>query len=198
MLSKSYFNKLNEGEFWMKRCVLLAVSFLMATMLFAGPFGLEMGMTLEEIREKCGSSKVKCIDGDVYDIRPPKSSELFPIYYASIDDAFGLYCIKVFSSFRSYSDCLLLFNDLAKRFEAYYGKSQNTKKVKDIPPVYITFSPDTIIQYQWELPQCKKLGKEKIASVIFSIEEITQDQGCVMLSYKFNNAKEVLENNSPF
>ena len=98
----------------------------------------------------------------------------------------------------SYSDCLLSFNVLAQRFEAYYGKSQNTKKVKDITPVYITFSPDTIIRYKWELPQCKKLGKEKIASVILSIEEITQDEGCVMLSYKFNNAKEVLENNSPF
>ena len=36
----------------MKRFVLLAVSFLMATMLFAGPFGLEMGMTLEEIKKK--------------------------------------------------------------------------------------------------------------------------------------------------
>ena len=47
MLSKSYFNKLNKGEFWIKRFVLLAVLFLMATMLFAGPFGLEMGMTLD-------------------------------------------------------------------------------------------------------------------------------------------------------
>ena len=36
----------------MKKFILLAVSFLMATMLFAGPFGLEMGMTLEEIKKK--------------------------------------------------------------------------------------------------------------------------------------------------
>ena len=75
----------------MKRFVLLAVLFLMATMLFAGPFGLEMGMTLDEIKAKCGSSKVKCIEGDVYDIRPPKPSEFFSLYCAFVDDAFGLY-----------------------------------------------------------------------------------------------------------
>lgn len=33
----------------MKKIVLFAIAFLMVNVLFAGPFGLEMGMTLEEI-----------------------------------------------------------------------------------------------------------------------------------------------------
>lgn len=36
-------------EFYMKKIVLFAIAFLMVNVLFAGPFGLEMGMTLEEI-----------------------------------------------------------------------------------------------------------------------------------------------------
>ena len=58
----------------MKKFVLLVVAFLMANALFVDPFGLKMGMTLEEIKEKCGWSNVVHISNDVYDIKPPKPS----------------------------------------------------------------------------------------------------------------------------
>ena len=75
----------------MKRFVLLAVSFLMATVLFAGPFGLEMGMTLEEIKAKCGGKEPEYKGrGYVYKIEPIKKDGTFTDYSACVHDSLGL------------------------------------------------------------------------------------------------------------
>ena len=58
----------------MKKVIFLIVFALIMSVGFAGPFGLEMGMTLEEIKEKCGWSNVVHISDDMYDIKPPKPS----------------------------------------------------------------------------------------------------------------------------
>lgn len=115
----------------MKKFILLAVLFLMATMLFAGPFGLEMGMTLDEIKAKCGSSNVECIDGDGYKIKPPKPSFYFDhLYGALVDDTFGLYALSGVTKPTSYSHCLALLNTITGLIEAHYGKAQEDKETK--------------------------------------------------------------------
>lgn len=63
----------------MKKIVLFAIAFLMVNVLFAGPFGLEMGMTLEEIKEKCGWNNVEHIEKDMYKIKPPGLQALLTI-----------------------------------------------------------------------------------------------------------------------
>ena len=183
----------------MKKFVLLAVSFLLSTMLFAGPFGLEMGMTLDEIREKCGSSNVVYIANDVYDIKPPKPSSFFKhSYVAFVDDTFGLYGIGGVGTPMSYGDCLVTLNTLASHLESYYGKPQETVKLKDITSAHMTFNPDTVVKYCWRLPDCKKLEKEKVSEVIVLIDELNQDVGIVRIQYAFNNREKVMENATPF
>ena len=185
----------------MKKLVLLVVSFLMANILFADPFGLEMGMTLEEIKKKCGSSNVECIDGDGYKIKPPKPSFYFDhLYGAFVDDTFGLYALSGVTKPTSYSYCLALLNTIAERIEAHYGKAQEERKLKDITPtpIFMTFNPDTIIAYYWKLPECKKLEKEKVSEVFIYIDELTQDVGAVMIRYRFNNFDDAMEDKSPF
>lgn len=64
------------------------------SVVFAGPFGLEMGMTLEEVKEACSSyiysiSSVK----DMYEIYPEKAHSSFDKYYAYIDEKYGLYAV---------------------------------------------------------------------------------------------------------
>ena len=183
----------------MKKFVLLVVAFLMANALFAGPFGLKMGMTLEEIKEKCGWSNVVHISNDVYDIKPPKPSSFFKhSYVAFVDDTFGLYIIGGLGTPMSYGDCLVILNGLANHLENYYGKPQTTEKLKDITSVHMTFNPDAVVTYRWKLPECKKLEKEKVSKVVAFIDELNQDVGMVRVQYSFNNCEKVIENATPF
>ena len=100
----------------------------------------------------------------------------------------------------SYSYCLALLNTITGRIEAHYGKAQEERKLKDITPtpIFMTFNPDTVIEYCWKLPECKKLEKEKVSHVLIYIDELTQDVGAVMIKYKFNNFDDAMEDKSPF
>lgn len=62
----------------------------------------------------------------------------------------------------------------------------------------MTFNPDTIIAYCWELPECKKLEKEKVSKVFALIDELNQDVGIVRVQCLFNNREKVMENATPF
>lgn len=62
--------------------------------VFAGPFGLDMGMTLEEVAEACGGIEPEYISDDRYYIQPVKSHPLFEGYVVWISEAEGLYYIK--------------------------------------------------------------------------------------------------------
>lgn len=182
----------------MKKIVLFAIAFLMVNVLFAGPFGLEMGMTLEEIKEKCGWNNVEHIEKDMYKIKPPRSSSSFDNYFVFVDDTFGLHSITAWTKVMSHKECLLSLEGLNGRLKTYYGEPQKIKRFKDITSVYMTFDPDTITQYNWKLPECKKLEKEKIANVFVWVAELSQDAGAVVIRYYFDNSEKVMENQSPF
>ena len=179
----------------MKRFVLLVVSFLMATMLFAGPFGLEMGMTLDEIREKCGSSNVEGIQGGVmWYIKPPRPSNYFSSYEAWCDDSAGLHTVAANTFIMPYKQCILSLESVFSLLKSYYGEPQEVTQLKDGTHVYMTSeSPDTIVQYGWRLPECKKLEKENVYRLHIWIGEMNQDQGIVRIMYFFDNYKKLME-----
>lgn len=84
-------------------CGLLSVFFLSG--LCAGPFGLSMGMNLDEIRDACGGvrpEKAAEFDfdfgDDVYVIFPEKTHSAFEVYFAWVDEDAGLYAIRAASS----------------------------------------------------------------------------------------------------
>lgn len=68
--------------------------FICSLSVFAGPFGLDMGMTLEEVAEACGGIEPEYISDDRYYIQPVKSHPLFEGYVVWISEAEGLYYIK--------------------------------------------------------------------------------------------------------
>lgn len=79
-------------------CGLLSVFFLSG--LCAGPFGLSMGMNLDEIRDACGGvrpEKAAEFDfdfgDDVYVISPEKTHSAFDVYFARVNENAGLYRI---------------------------------------------------------------------------------------------------------
>ena len=183
----------------MKRVALLVVSFLMVTMLFAGPFGLEMGMTLNEIREKCGWSNVECIENGVYRVEPPRKSSSFGVYFAFVDDTFGLHATSANSVIMPYKQCIIHLRDLFNRLRAYYGEPQMRTLLKDINPVYMASeSPDTVVQHTWKRPECKKLEKENVDSLTILIRELSEDVGDVRITYCFDDHKKVVGDVTPF
>lgn len=183
----------------MKRVALLVVSFLMATMLFAGPFGLEMGMTLNEIREKCGWSNVECIENGVYRVEPPRKSFSFGVYFALVDDTFGLYSVSANTVVMPYKQCIIHLRNSFNRLGPYYGEPQMRALLKDMNPAYMASeSPDTVVQYTWKRPECKKLEKENVDSLTIWISELGEDAGCVSITYCFDNHKKVVGEVTPF
>jgi hypothetical protein len=61
--------------------------------VFGGPFGIDMGMSLAEVRQV---SKMipKLIQDNVYEITPPKTNDMFKTYYVRIDPEYGVYWLK--------------------------------------------------------------------------------------------------------
>lgn len=78
----------------MKKTILLSVLFIFGVIsAFAGPFGLSMGMSLEEIVAEC-TDEPKYIADDRYLIQPTKSHPLFENYIAWVSETNGLYYYK--------------------------------------------------------------------------------------------------------
>lgn len=63
----------------------------------SGAFGLNMGMTLSEIKNACNKVSPKQIEGDKYYVYPIKTHPLFKYYIAYVDDSQGLYCLQAVS-----------------------------------------------------------------------------------------------------
>lgn len=61
--------------------------------VFAGPFGIDMGMSLAEVKQVCKTAP-KHIQDNVYERTPPKINDMFETYYIRIDPDYGVYWLK--------------------------------------------------------------------------------------------------------
>lgn len=61
--------------------------------VFAGPFGIDMGMSLAQVKQVC-KTPPKLIQDNVYEITPPKTNDMFETYYIRIDPEYGVYWLK--------------------------------------------------------------------------------------------------------
>ena len=65
----------------MKKLIsIFTLLFVYSLSVFAGPFGLDMGMTLEDVTKACGGNEPEYISDDRYYIQPIKSHPLFEGY----------------------------------------------------------------------------------------------------------------------
>lgn len=107
--------------------------FICSLSVFAGPFGLDMGMTLEEVAEACGGIEPEYISDDRYYIQPVKSHPLFEGYVVWISEAEGLYYIKGISREIQANDygteVKQEFAKLLSPLERKYGKFAKIDKI---------------------------------------------------------------------
>lgn len=114
--------------------------FICSFFVCAGPFGLNMGMTLEDVTKACGGNEPKYISDDRYYIQPVKSHPLFEDFVVWISKTEGLYYIKGISreiQANSYgTEVKQEFAKLLSPLERKYGKFSKVDKI----------SSDTIFQ----------------------------------------------------
>ena len=109
--------------------------------IFAGPFGLTMGMSMSEVTKACGGNRPERIENDDrYYIMPEKKHSTFKKYIAWIDDEHGLYRVRGISDTIATDkygrEVQNLFYSFEERVEAIYGKAQIIDQLLDKASLY--------------------------------------------------------------
>ena len=76
----------------MKKVVMFSILLLCSVVLFAGPFGLEMGWTKQDLIEN--DVEILLEEGNAFLVAPPAPHSSFDTYLVDIDLDFGLYLIS--------------------------------------------------------------------------------------------------------
>lgn len=123
----------------MKRLFLAVMLIIGATFTYAAPFGLKMGMTIDEIAEQC-ESEPSFVKDDIYMVTPIKKHPIFDYYAVYVNEKTGLYHIRAISapiSTNKYGTELKnSFNTVKDRIAKTYGKPKVTDKYNNSSDSY--------------------------------------------------------------
>ena len=112
---------------------------LLSTFIYAAPFGLKMGMTIEEIAEQC-EEEPSLVKDDIYLIKPINSHPLFDYYAVYISDKTGLYQIRAISapitSNKFGTELKNAFTNVKDRIAKVYGKPKINDRYNNMADSY--------------------------------------------------------------
>ena len=149
--------------------------------LFAYPFGLKMGMTLDEIAEKCGGKEPEYVGGGaMYNIDPIKKDNHFVEYVALVHDDLGLFGITAYTKPEDIEECKQRFKLLSLRLGVVYGKGMEGGS-----------------GIMWIPGENRALGNEKLDCISLSMEN-KGEKKCCSLFYMFENYDQAKDAFSPF
>lgn len=126
----------------MKKKLLITILIsILSISIFASPFELAMGMTLQEITEACNGNEPHKVEEEVYLIQPAKAHPLFDYYAVYVNEKVGLYQIRALSSpinSNKYGEEIQnAFLELKDRISKTYGKPEIIDTVdKNISSTY--------------------------------------------------------------
>ncbi len=116
----------------MKRFLALLIFALFPLAIFAAPFGLKMGMTLDQIAEQC-EEEPSYVKDDVYLVKPIKKHPLFSYYAVYVNEKTGLYQIRAISdsvTCNKYgTEIQNAFNSVKDRIAKTYGRPKIINKL---------------------------------------------------------------------
>lgn len=188
----------------MKKLLLILIFALFSFTIFAAPFGLKMGMSIDEISAQC-EEEPSFVKDDVYLIKPKKNHPLFSYYAVYVNEKVGLYQIRAVSdsvTCNNYgTEIQNTFNSVKDRIAKTYGKPKIINKVDSNLSDYMR-------QDKWWFQNLKN-GAQQLSAVwgektqlADSLETVALD--CVadntvfhfedahlVLYYYFSNAKSV-------
>ena len=175
----------------MKRFILGIFAIFISTSLFAGQFGLKMGMTLNQI-----DKNAKKVGTNIYKVNVPKPHSFFEAYYVRISPTKGLYWIKGIGKDISTSaygtELQSEFDRLEKKLSKVYGKN---KRLDFLSYGSIWKEPN-----DWMMAMLKKertllsnLDKStgfnpinNLKQIIISANPINREKGYISLEYYYS------------
>lgn len=109
-----------------KSAVLLAMA-LACSGAFAGPFGIDMGMSLDDLAVVCGSPPREIAPG-FYAVTPPTPHPSFDAYVVQVSPSYGVHFIKAIGTrveTSAYGEGIrIAFEDAVTALEKTYGKGE--------------------------------------------------------------------------
>ena len=145
---------------------------------YQGPFGLRMGLTLEEIKSVC--SLVENTETGVYKIIPKKPHSAFNSYKIAYDEEYGLYSINAKSEPMENKLCSERFNSLKEKMEKGYGTSRsfNAEDIED--------------GVTWDVQSGnQKFVANNLNSIFLTISKTQDDNAQISILYNFNNINDL-------
>lgn len=191
------------GGFAMKKVILILLfSFLLPLSIFAAPFGLTMGMSLDDLAEACDGTEPKHIENDCYYVFPVKKHPLFKHYVAFVDSDKGLYCIKAISDdiqTNNYgSEIQNAFAEIKERVSKTYGKPRMIDEIASDSlwkedKYWVSALADGARTYAciWESSSKNKLKDDLTDVSIYASAQRVPQIGWIILEYDFNNMQAV-------
>ena len=116
----------------MKKTLLIALLMMTSAMLFAGPFGMEFGWSLEELEESGAYTEELQPQGSVtsYFVAPTNTHSLLPYYIVFIDDEYGIVEVRAFSN-PCYSEYQVrnIYGMLKLQLSSAYGEPKEIDEI---------------------------------------------------------------------
>lgn len=109
----------------MRKFLLLTLLLIISSLLFAGPFGLDFGDSIEEAEAKGAEILESSRDASVMScaVSPPKTLSNLTTYFGFFEDTYGLYMVRAFSNLmRSEIEIRNVYNTLKQQLIAAYGE----------------------------------------------------------------------------
>ena len=181
---------------------MIAIFAFVSTLLSAAPFGLKMGMNLNEITEACGGQRPENVKDDCYKISPEKNHPLFEEYYAYVDDVEGLYYLKAVSykipTNQYGTELKEKFYEISNRIAKTYGTpgitdeiNRNTLYRSDGDWFYSIGEGSRILSARWEAKEPMKDNLVYVYLYVSTKYKNYSGDGYVNLEYRFTNANAV-------
>lgn len=177
---------------------------IISTFVYAAPFGLKMGMTIEEIAEQC-EEEPSYVKDDIYLVKPTKSHPLFSYYAVYVNEKTGLYQIRAISDSVTCNDygteIQNAFNTVKDRIAKTYGKPRVINKVDASLSEYMKQDKNWFQAFKDGARQLSAIWGEKteLADNLVSValdcvadtDFLSYDKAHLVLYYYFSNAKSV-------
>lgn len=116
----------------MKKTFLIALFIMISAMLFAGPFGIEFGWTLEELEESGAYIEYMNTQQNIkaYLVVPSQLHSELVLYVVFIDDEYGIYLIRAISDI-CYSEYAIRnsYDMLKTQLSSVYGEPKEYDEI---------------------------------------------------------------------
>ena len=180
-----------------KKIVCLLLLALAAVLAFSGPFGLEQGMTLEEITNACGGKNPVDLGGGRYLVQPAKTHPSFAEYVAYVSETEGLYALtastKEILSDEEGKTLQKRFHSLVSSISKTYGDcrlideiDEGSKLTEQIYWIHTLRTGERKLEAWW-LGEDGALLSDDVQNIYLAVKSTSYLKARIALRYRFAN-----------